>query len=79
MYWYYEMLEKTSTGYIYKYSTESDSLDGLIEYNEFDDESTVIRPSKKDEDSERRQIRALRSFAHVILEKFPTKRQVCCG
>lgn len=79
MYWYFELLEKTQNGYIYRYSTENDALDGLIEYDERTDVSEVIRPSEVDKDSERRQIKALQSFANVILEGFPVKRQVCCG
>ena len=79
MFWYYEMLEETPNGYIYKYSTDDDSLDGIIEYNKFEDESSVIRPSRIDVGSERRQIKARQSFANVILEGFPAKREVCCG
>lgn len=79
MHWYFELLKKTQNGYVYRYSTDCDALDGLIEYDERTDESEVIRPSEVDKDSERRQIKALRSFANVIFEGFPVKRHVCCG
>lgn len=49
MYWYFELLEKTQNGYIYRYSTENDALDGLIECDLKSGDMWVVRPSEADE------------------------------
>lgn len=79
MHWYYQRLEKTQNGYVYKYSTENNALDGLIECDLKSGDMWVVRPSEADKDSEYRQGRAMRSFYYVIRENFPEERHVCCG
>lgn len=79
MRWFYKSKEKSSRFYIYAYSRESDSLDGLIKYDLENQSVSLMKPASMDKNSKKAQAKALEHFASVIDRGFPDEHYACCG
>ncbi len=65
MWWFFEKISETAEEIIYRYSTSSDALDGIITYNKKAWRATVTTPcykDKKDQFSQFRMDMAIATF-----------------
>ena len=64
----------------YRYSRETDDLDGIIQYDKKTEDIIIIKPCENDKGSELSQSIAKEHFYwNVIQEGLPESRYVACG
>ena len=64
----------------YFYSRESETLDGIIEFDKQTQNTRMIKPCGADEGSEWSANKAIsKFFAFIVEESFPVRRRVVCG
>lgn len=79
MWWLYVKAGETADLIIYRYSTESDHLDGEIVYSKTTEEWKVTRPCARDMGSTWRIGKSEGKFLYVVEEGFPVRRRVVIG
>jgi len=83
MWWFFLKESETRNRITYRYSTDSDSLDGLIIYNRATDRSTVFAPCRKDRQDPWRRFRldlTLERFERwIVWPGFPERQTVIVG
>lgn len=80
MWWLFTKESETPENIVYRYSTESESLDGIITHNKSTDKSTVSSPSSKDRKSPWKTDLTLSRFTRwIVYENFPEYRMVVVG
>ncbi len=79
MLWYFELVSDSNELYLYKYSFESERLDGLIQYDKSTNEVKIIKPSEHDSEHLKAQQWTLEKFHTVIKKGLPQRVQIACG
>ena len=79
MWWLFVKAAETANQIIYRYSTESQDLDGEIVFDKITEEWGISRRSARDRDSNWCCMKAEEKFWRVVEEGFPERRKVVIG
>ena len=79
MWWLFEKTNDTNNTITYRYSCESDLLDGVVCFDKTTEEAKILTPCASDINNDWCQSRTLEKMEILFEEKFPDRRRVVCG